>query len=178
MQEVSQLRKRLAPAVPITLELLDDNGDKFSRSFKLCFDFAAGVAIEQKTGLNLRDFKILTEMDKPTAMSVVFWAALLRHQPEYDSDEGLEIIRSYMDESNSEQISEALWQTYLAYQSKAKRDFLLKMRQQAEEKLKRGESASPLPQSAAAKETNPSPGMTSAPSVALTSDSPTTSSAA
>jgi hypothetical protein len=178
MQDVSQLRKRLAPATPITLEMTDDNGDKFSRSLKLCFDFAAGVAIEEKTGLNLRDFKILTEMEKPTAMSVVFWAALLRHQPEYDSEDGLEVVRSYMDESNYELIAEALWHAYLAYQSKAKREFLAKMRQQAEERIQRGETASPLPESAAGRETSPSPGTTSGPSAASTSGSPTTSSAA
>lgn len=178
MQEVSQLRKRLAPSTPITLEMVDDNGDKFSRSLKLCFDFAAGVAIEEKTGLNLRDFKILTEMEKPTAMSVVFWAALLRHQPEYDSEEGLEAVRSYMDESNYDLIVEAVWNAYLLYQSKAKREFLAKMRQQADEKLKRGETASPLAESATGRETNASPGATCAPSAASTSDSPTTSSAA
>lgn len=180
MQEnVTPLRKRLAPAVPLTLNLEDDDGGKFSRSFKLCFDFGAGVAIRDKTGLNLRDFAIWKESERPDVLSVMLWAAILRHQPEYDSEEGLEVIESYLDDGNFDQVSEALWQAYLKYVSKEKREFLTKMREKVEQNLRRGEAASPLAQSGSeAEKESDSPTTTSGQSAVTTSASPTTTSTA
>jgi hypothetical protein len=53
---------------------------------------------------------------------------LLAHQPEYATPEGLEIVGSYMDESNQAAIIEALENAYLLYLPKEKREWVEEMR--------------------------------------------------
>lgn len=138
----SALRRRIAPSTPLTLELEDDSGGKFVKTFRLCFDFNAGAEILDRTGLSLLNGSIWQHIDKPTVFSVMFYAAILANHPEYrtvdekgePTDEGLEVIRSYMQEANAEPITEALWKAYLAFLPKEKRELMEKLRMKAEGK--------------------------------------------
>lgn len=141
------LRRHIAPSVPLSLDLTDDAGGKLLRRFRLAFDFNAAAEIKTRIGLKLLDGSIWQHIDDPVVFSVMFYAAVLAHQPEYrtrddagePTDEGLEVIRSYMQESNAEVITEALWQAYLAWLPKEKRELMERLRAKAE-----GKSADPL----------------------------------
>jgi hypothetical protein len=153
------LRRRIAPSVPLALELIDSDGSKFVKTFKLSFDMNAaaeiqlrtertvryavtegpreGETVEEQRGLLLSDLSIMSHIGEPVFLSIAFWAAILAHHPEYHSEEGLEVIRSYMQESNMEPIGEAVWQAYLAWLPPAKKEWILKYRAEEEEKRAR-----------------------------------------
>ena len=165
------LKRRLAPSYPLTLELAVDEGQGFKREFRLCFDFNVCAEIEEKTGVSVLDAKeFLTRWQSAKFLSVVLWASLLPHHSEYASDEGLHVIRSYMDETNLEAISDALFEAYLLYCPEKKRDALRQLVKQG-----KAESQNPTPPNPQA---SPSPGPSSTPSPESTSDSAATSSAA
>jgi hypothetical protein len=169
----SALRRRIAPSVPLTLQLKDDGGASFTREFRLSFDFNVCATIEEKTGVNVLDASdFLPKLTSPKVISTAFWAALLPHHADYDSDEGLIVIRSYMGEDNLKQISDALWEAYLLYCPEKKREALKKL---AEQGAKEQENPTPLTPT---NEPNPSPGSSSGPLPQATSDSATNSSAA
>jgi hypothetical protein len=174
----SALRRRIAPSVPLTLELLDDGGATFKREFRLAFDFNVCATIEEKTGVNVLDaIDFLKRLISPKTISVYFWAALLPHHPEYDEPEGLRVVRSYMDESNLEKISEAVVDAYLQYCPEKKRNAL----REIIEKGKKGENPTQPPKPAepeAAATANPSPGSSSGPLPEATSALAMTNSAA
>lgn len=137
----SALRRRIAPSVPLRLELKEDDGKSFIREFRLCFDFNAAARIKEKTGVSVLNFvEAWSQIIDPRLVSTMFWAAILANNPEYNTfgedgkptDEGLEVIRSYMDDANSEQILEALWSAYLLSLSKEKREAVQKIRKDAE----------------------------------------------
>lgn len=184
------LRRRVAPSVPLTLELEDDAGGKFTRSFRLAFDMNAAAEIEERTGLSLLDAGIWQHINEPVAFSVMFYAALLANHPEYRtvddegeaSDEGLEVIRSYMQESNAEPITEALWKAYLIYLPREKRELMEKLRAKAEAQRSDGGAEAdpfgpPAATAAVTAATGPA-GSSSGASPATTSGSAMTSSAA
>lgn len=127
------LKRRIAPSTPLTLEFMEEGNIKTALKFKLAFDFNAAAAIQEKTDLNLLDFSIWKNANDPNVMRVMFWAATHAHHPEYRSDEALEVLGSYMDESNSGQIYEALWAAYLAYLPKQKREYLERLRKTTDE---------------------------------------------
>ncbi len=114
------LKKRIAPSVLLKLDLNDDLGSKFTRTFRLSFDANAAAEIEERTGLSMLSGEA---WQKPSfkVMSIMFWAAVLANHPEYDtedekgnrSDEGLRVIRSYMDVGNALEISDALEKAYM-----------------------------------------------------------------
>jgi hypothetical protein len=168
----SALRRRIAPSVPLTLELKDDGGASFKRDFRLAFDFNVCATIEEKTGVNVLDASdFLPKLTSPKVISVCFWAALLPHHPEYEEfPEGLHVIRSYMGEDNLKQISDAIWEAYLLYCPEKKREALRKLAEQGEKE------ANPTPPSQTTQ--SPSPGSNSGQSPELISDSATKSSAA
>ncbi len=167
------LRRRIAPSVPLTLELSDDNGTSFKREFRLCFDFNVCACIEEKIGVNVLDAKdFLSKLKSPKVISVCFWASLLPHHPDYDIDEGLPVIRSYMDESNLEQISNALWEAYLLYCPEKKREALKKLAEQGKSEIEANPTPSPTTTA------SPLPGSSSGPSPEAISDSALTNSAA
>jgi hypothetical protein len=175
------LRRRIAPSTPLTLELEDDIGGKITKTFRLCFDFNAAAEIKERTDLSLLNGSIWQHIDNPTVFSVMFYAAILANHPEYrtvddegaPTDEGLEVIRSYMQESNADVITEALWKAYLAYLPKEKRDLMERLRAKAEAK-----NPDPLPQAAAPTTPESSNSLTSGPSLDTTSGSAMKSSAA
>lgn len=149
---MSALKKRIAPSVPLSLELTDDTGEKFVKNFKLSFDFNAKAEIEERTGLNLLTAEVWTNLSAKV-LSVMFWAAALANHPEYrtkdaegnETDEGLEVIRSYMELSNTDAIYEALWDSYFISLPKDRREALEASRAAIKEAEKLRAEGKPLP---------------------------------
>ncbi len=182
----SPLRRRIAPSIPLKLDLKDDSGTSFVREFRLCFDFNTCARIKDKTGVSMLNFiEAWSQILDPRLVSTMFWAAALAHSPEYNTkdddgkptDDGLECLRSYMDDANSEQICEALWQAYLLSLSKDKREAVEKLRASAERKLS-NQPIPPAPLSAVPAPTMATNGSDSGQLPATTSDSALTSSVA
>jgi hypothetical protein len=130
----SALQRRVAPSASLTLEFTDRSGAKTKKKLELAFDFNAGAHVEELTrrdgfaGYKLTDMRIWTHITEPILLRAMFWASLLAHQPEYATPEGLEIVGSYMDESNQAAVIEALENAYLLYLPKEKREWVEEMR--------------------------------------------------
>jgi hypothetical protein len=139
MKETNGLRRRIAPSVALSLELVDDNGDKFTRNFRLSFDLNAMTLVQEETGLSMLNGEIWNLINEKT-LSVMFYAAILAQQPEYASKDGLAVIRSYMDASNAEKITEALNEAFLLQLPKERQDKIRAAQQAAKEK---GENPTP-----------------------------------
>src|SRR5690348_17116416 len=106
--------KRIAPSHGFMLECEQFGGGKFSKGFRLCFDFSAFARIKERTGIELwNEPRNWASLDSSSVLPVVFWAAILRHHPEYASDDGLEAVASYIDPSNADKIGMALFEAYL-----------------------------------------------------------------
>ena len=124
------LRLRIPPSVPLALELVDDGGAKFTQTFRLGFNANVAAKIEEKTGFSITDFSIWAHVAESKVLRAMAWAAILPLHPEYDtvdihggpSSEGLEVIGSYIDESNSDDVFEALWAAYLLSVDPKKRE--------------------------------------------------------
>lgn len=177
------IKGRIAPSYPLKLELDDDDGGKLIHNFRLSFDFNAFARIEErlpddlkKAGVTMLDLRIWTKLSAGV-VGLMLWAAVLAKHPQYltvdeegePTDEGLEVIRSFIDLGNATQIGEALWEAYLLNFPK----------QRAEElrKLKAGDTVPNGPAPAA----DPPPaesqdGSSSGPQLATTSVSATASS--
>lgn len=169
------LRRRVAPFVPLSLVLEEPDGN-IQVDLKLAFNMNAAAAVQEETGYLLTNTSIWNHIAEPKLLRAAVWAAALAHQPEYEADGGLATIGSYIQESNSEQIVEALWKAYLAYLPAAKRDFLIKAKADAEEKAKRGETNRPLDETQRpTSETIPSTGSNSGPSPEPTASAQTNS---
>jgi hypothetical protein len=134
------LRRRIVPSVPLTLELTDDSGSTFSRSFRLSYDFNAFALINERTGLSVLGGNIWTKLDE-RVLGVMLWAAVLANHEEYASEEGLGVIRSYMDSGNADLIMEKVFDAYCVSLPADKRDLL----QKAKERLLRGEDPTKAP---------------------------------
>ena len=132
------------------------------------------VRFEEKSGVNTLaqgPLEIWAGMDA-RRLSALLWAAALAHNPEYDSDEGLEVIRSYVTDENAKQVYEALWDAHLASLSPERRKLMSEIRAKGKETLADedptrdpfgGQAAPPAPELAS----NP-PGGTSGPLPATT----------
>jgi hypothetical protein len=135
MPQESAVKRRVAPSVPITIELLDDSGAKFTRNFRLSFDFNAFARIEEKTDVRVLGMEIWAKLS-PRVVGAMLWAGVLALHPEYDTedeegeptDEGLEAIRSYIDAGNVDFIGDKLWEAYLITLPKERADALRKWR--------------------------------------------------
>jgi hypothetical protein len=120
MPQESAIKRRVAPSVPLTLELLDDSGAKFTRNFRLSFDFNALARIEEVIEFSMLNTVVWSKLSAG-ALSAMLWGAVLAHHPEYETvdekgertEEGLRAIRSYVDFSNVEKITNAVWDAYL-----------------------------------------------------------------
>lgn len=119
----SPLRRRIAPTVPLTLTLEVEGGEKWTRNFRLSFDFNATCRIEQMTGQSVLNGEVFRNPNA-TTLSIMLWATVCATHPEYDYDPktdedeetcaGLVAIRSYMDSSNVRAITVALSDAFLA----------------------------------------------------------------
>jgi len=107
------LRRRITPSVPLRLTLTNDDGQEFSVEFRLSFDFNAMAEIEERAGVSMLDGEIWKHLSART-LRIMFWASALHHHPEFRSDEGLEVVGSYMDPSNAGTIAEALERAFVA----------------------------------------------------------------
>jgi len=116
-------RKRVAPSVPLKLDLAEEGGGQLHLDLELVFDFNAVAAIETATGMNVFSGDIWKNLSG-THLSVLFWAALLGRQPGLGGTEGLEIVRSYIDVGNSTQITWALYESFLIFLSPEARERL------------------------------------------------------
>lgn len=126
------LARRVRPSVPITLEL--DQGQQ--ATFRLSFDFNAIVRIEEKTGLRMLNVYAPWAGLSATVLSVMLWAAMLANHPEYDSDEGLAIVRSFLDPENADRATQSLWEAYLLYLPERQAKAMRQMREDAEKAQK------------------------------------------
>jgi hypothetical protein len=117
-----QLRRRIAPSVPLRLNVMDDSGDELQRTFNLSLDFNAACYVQEKIGKSLLDGKTW-EDTSPITISTMLYAAILAKHPEYDTrdektgeptTEGIEVIRSLMDAGNAKQIQNALFDAFVA----------------------------------------------------------------
>lgn len=133
------LRRRIAPSFPLKLELLDDSGDTLIRNFRLSLDFNAACDIQARIGSSLLD-GATWEDTRPITIATMLYAAILAHHPEYETtdgdgnptNEGIEVLRSYMDAGNCKDIQNALFEAFVA---------TLKPERQAEIRLAREEAA-------------------------------------
>jgi len=166
------LKKRIIQALPLTLDVQDDGGVTEKKEFHICYDFNAAAALQEKTvckkypmGIKLTELAAWSHVGEPIFISALFWAGIIARHPEYNSDEGLEVIRSYMDERNSDVITKACWDAYLLNLPKQKREFMEDVKRKAEAGLKQPDP--PIP---AANNATPEPiGSTSGPSPDTTS---------
>jgi hypothetical protein len=185
-KKTAALRRRIAPATPLRLDLQEYDGSILHIDLNLAFDMNAGAAVQEKTrnavrpnGLLLTERKLWLHIGEPEVIGAMLWAATLAHHPEYDVDEGLIVVRSYIQESNADQITDALWKAYLAYLPKEKRELYERLKAEAEEAALRGdETNGPLDETKSpANETKLSPGSSSGPLPGTTSVSSSASSA-
>jgi hypothetical protein len=169
------LRKRVSPFTMLKLELAEPGNSQIVIELKLAFDMNAGARIEEQTGLLLTNIDTWKHLRKPSVLRAMLWAASIAHQPEYVAEGGLEVIGSYIDENNADQIADALWCAYMNYLPPARAKFLDEQYQNAK---KGAETERPLDETKPAKaETKEQPGSSSGPSPDTTSVSASTSSA-
>jgi hypothetical protein len=167
------LKRRLAPSVPFTLDVAEDGGGRLKLDFHLAFDFNAMAQVEEVLGKDKNGKPVFSMLDgsiweKPTAavLSVMFWASLLAHQPEYEGLEGLAIVRSYMGPDNAAEITNAVMKAFVASLPP----------EQQEAILNRGNPTNPAGNGARPAIVNQA-GSSSGPSPVTISDSPSPSSA-
>jgi hypothetical protein len=141
----SAVQRRVVRSVPVTLEF-----DGRKRIFQLSFDFNTLARLEDKTKIKMLNiFTIWVEMSA-SVLGAMFWAAAVGSHPEYDSDEGLVAMRSYLDADNVDTVSDALWEAYMLFLPKEKRERMEAARAAA---LKAAEAGAP----AGAEENPPTP---------------------
>lgn len=132
-----QLRKRIAKTYPLKLELDDDSGDQLIRSFNLSLDFNAACLVQARIGKSLLDGDTW-ENTEPITISTIFYAAVLAKHPEYrtvddageDTDEGLEVIRSFIDAGNAGKIHDACWMAFVGTLSPERQAFIKARREE------------------------------------------------
>jgi len=170
------LKKRTAKTYPLVLDL-EDGDAKFTRSFLLLLDFNALAAAEEKAGTRMIGIAFWTRMSA-RMLTALLWAAALRYQPEYatvdkdgnPTDDGFEVIGSYIDPGNESAVAEALWEAYLVNMPQDRQTLLRKLRAGEEKPDPNGQEPAEPPASN-------QPGSTSGPSPDTTSVSAIASSA-
>jgi hypothetical protein len=178
------LKKRLVKTLPFTLDVPDIG----ELDFQLCYDFNAMAALQEKTvskkfpsGINLTDLETWRHTNEPGCLTALFWAATITRHPEYNSDEGLATIGTYIDEGYVDAIQVACWDAYLLNVPQKKREFMEELKRLAEADIKsKAEAAKkPDPPSPAAADPQPesSTGLEPSPLPESTSDLAKTSSA-
>jgi hypothetical protein len=162
------LRRRINPCVELTLE----TGEGRTEAFKLSFNYNAFALIEDEVGSSPLDGPSFWLSMTAKKLRATLWAAVILNHPEYDSREGLLVIGSYMDPSNTDQIATALFDAYVAGLSKENQEKLRQAKRLAEEEERTGRPIEAQP--------SPGPDSTGAsigPPQNTTSDSLTTNSA-
>lgn len=125
----SALRRRVAPFVSVLIEYQDENG-AFSELYRLSFNLNVLAEISLQTGLTALTFDIWIRMSA-SVLRAMFWAALVPHQRQFASADGMEIAGSMLNGESQEKIIEALWQAYLLYLPKEQAELMRKKREEA-----------------------------------------------
>jgi hypothetical protein len=102
---VTPIKRRVCPAYPLKVEYTE-RGKRESLTLNLVFDFNALALIQERTNLNLLEGEIWKGLG-PECLGVIVWAAARARQEELAGEDGLEIVRSYLDGQNSEAVAEA-----------------------------------------------------------------------
>src|SRR5574337_253815 len=108
----------LTPSVPLELRLTDAEGEHVI-NFRLCFDFSAFALVEAHAGINMLQpgnvFQLLgTATGKgATLLPVLLWAAIIGNSPEYEGEDGLQAVRSYVNYGNAGEIAKAVQEAFL-----------------------------------------------------------------
>jgi len=126
------LKRRIVPSVLLALDLTDDDGSQMQRTLRLSFDYNAYALIQDRTGLDATGQDVWRDLNAAT-VSIMLWAAVLACQPEYDDEEGLGVIRSYMDRGNQDLIMEKLFEAHIAALPERVRSALMEAKQRLKE---------------------------------------------
>lgn len=132
------------PSVPCQLQVPTKDGVR-QLNFRLTFDFYALSIAEEKLGVSMLTLnpKVWTDMSARTA-SILLWAGIQKfHSEDYDGDEGLAAIRSYLFAANVAPAIEAINEAYIAVQTEGVQKFIREAGERAARKL-------PLPNAPAA----------------------------
>lgn len=178
----SSIKRRIAPAVPLTLNIENADGSSFTVGWKLRINYNVLADAQEVSKHNfLGGNGILDWVDDPSRIRALFWASLLPEQPELRDE--LFTIGDYLDGSNRSEVLEALFKAFSLYLHKDKRADFDKAANAILAVVRTGklpeemETASrPLAEGATPE--NPSDGQNSAPSPDTISESPTTTSSA
>ena len=170
--KITALRRRIAPSVPLSLKIVDADGSTFDVNLNLRFDFNVLARIEEKTGLKTLSGMYMWANLSASILSVMLWSAAIPSNPEYDSPEGLETMRSYLDKETADKATNALLEAYLLFLPKKEADIVREFKEKAE----KGETAENPPQVEQTSTSN-SDGSTSTPSQSMTSELQKSSSA-
>jgi hypothetical protein len=126
------IRRRITPSIPFTMRVENADKSSFELDLRLSFDFNALALVEQKTGINMLTMEVF---DSPsvTTMSALLWAAIQENHPEYEGDEGLSTVRSWLTLANTAEVFKALTDAFLATLPKEKADAVRENMKKAEE---------------------------------------------
>ena len=124
------LKRRIVPGVSLALDLKDDDGTQMQRVFRLTFDYNAMALIGEYTGGDATGQVVWAGMNA-SKLSIIFWAAVLACHPEYAGEEGLGVIRSYMDRGNQQQIFDALYEAHALALPEKERKLVLEAKEKA-----------------------------------------------
>jgi len=90
----SPFRRRVSTPVSFLLNWEDEDGSKVSQSFQLCYDFNSLALVEEALGKSmLMDIGEILDNPSVKNVSVLLWAAVQEHNPEYEGKDGLREIR-------------------------------------------------------------------------------------
>jgi hypothetical protein len=121
----SNLRRRITPFVPFSTTVENADGGKFELNFKLSFNFNAMSLVEEQTGLSMLTGEVF---EKPSAKNttILLWAAIQENHPEYEGQEGLETIGSYLTLASAKEALSAIQKAFVASLPKDKAEQLAK----------------------------------------------------
>lgn len=101
----------LVPSVPVTIELDTAQGKQLLH-FKIAYDFDALPLAEAKLGVSLLNGRVFAKITA-NVIAVMFWAGIQKFHPEYEGEDGLKAIRSFISLRNSAVISDAVQEAYV-----------------------------------------------------------------
>ena len=110
----SPFRRRVSGSVPFILNCEDADGTKFSQSFQLCYDFNSLALVEASLGKSmLTDIGEILDNPSVKNVSVLLWAAVQEHNPEYEGPDGLREIRYNLTVGTAKEVLAACSQAFV-----------------------------------------------------------------
>jgi len=138
------LRKRITPSYPLRLVVRNADDSTFELNFRLSYDFNAMALVEEHTGFSMFDGSIFKN-PSATNVSVLLWAGIQEYcGDDYTGDEGLRVIRSYLDLENVQVAQEAINEAFLVSLPKEQADLIRKAAAAAIKSAADGVSEAPL----------------------------------